>query len=146
MDSVWKVATGTGITVAVIDTGVAATGTPYFDATRVTTYDYLNGPSEDDWEAGGADCAHGSHVASLIAAGRPGGKSVDPRTNFAGIWCSARALAEDHGPVPAPTGARLQLECRARWRLRPHEGPSSDHRQSTCRTQGSRGQPCRSAM
>lgn len=85
MDSVWKVATGTGITVAVIDTGVAATGTPYFDATRVTTYDYLNGPSEDDWEAGGADCAHGTHVASLIAAGRPGGKSVDPRTNFAGI-------------------------------------------------------------
>nr|WP_255622803.1 S8 family serine peptidase [Tessaracoccus sp. OS52] len=86
MTEAWQVATGKGVTVAVIDTGTAATGTPYFGGgDRIVTYDYLGGMSEKDQEAGGIDCDHGTKVTSLIAAGRPDGQPIDVRTDFAGI-------------------------------------------------------------
>ena len=93
MDSVWEVATGKGITVAVIDTGVATEGSPFLDDGRVTTMNYLGEATEKDLDAGGMDCMHGTQVVSLIAAGRPDGESVDPRTNFAGIAPDATIIS-----------------------------------------------------
>ncbi len=93
MESVWKVATGSDITVAVIDTGVASTGTPFFGDGRVSTLDYLDGLNDTDLEADGMDCLHGTEVASLIAAGRPDGNPVDPRSNFAGIAPDAKIVS-----------------------------------------------------
>lgn len=90
----WHIATGKGITVAVIDTGAAATGTPYFaGANKITTYDYLNGLSEKDHEAGGMDCDHGTKVSALIAAARPNGQPVDLRTDFSGVAPDARIIS-----------------------------------------------------
>lgn len=93
MESVWKVATGKGITVAVIDTGVATVGSPFLDDGRVTTLNYLGEATQKDVDANGMDCIHGTQVVSLIAAGRPDGNPVDPRTNFAGIAPDARVIS-----------------------------------------------------
>lgn len=93
MSQAWHIATGRGISVAVIDTGAAATGTPYFTDDRLITYDYLGGMSEKDQEAGGMDCDHGTKVASLIAAGRPDGQPVDVRTDFSGIAPDAQVVS-----------------------------------------------------
>ncbi|WP_158600431.1 S8 family serine peptidase [Tessaracoccus antarcticus] len=93
MEVAWGAATGKGIKVAVIDTGVAAKGTAYFTPDRLTTYDFLGGASEKDKAALGMDCTHGTEVASLIAAGRPDGRDVDTRTNFAGIAPDAQIIS-----------------------------------------------------
>lgn len=97
MDAVWRIATGDGITVAVIDTGVSTAPTPFFPRdngrNKVTAFDYLDGLSEEDPDSTGMDCAHGTEVASLIAAARPDGKQVDPRTNFAGIAPDASIIS-----------------------------------------------------
>lgn len=93
MQSAWDIATGNGIDVAVIDTGVAATGSPFFRADRMVTLDFLNGMSDDDKLAQGIDCEHGTRVASLIGGARPGGQEVDVRTNFAGIAPDVRIIS-----------------------------------------------------
>lgn len=93
MPEAWEIATGKGITVAVIDTGMSAKGSPFLDASRVQTFDYLGGMSEKDAEAGGVDCDHGTKVASLIAAGRSNGQPYDVRTNFSGIAPDAHIIS-----------------------------------------------------
>ena len=85
MDQVWPVATGKGITVAVVDTGVAVVGSPYLPADRITTYDLLGGMSAKDLEQGGIDCLHGTQVVGLLAGARAGMRPLDDRTNFSGI-------------------------------------------------------------
>lgn len=91
MDDVWQVATGKGVTVAVIDTGVGYLGSPYFDG-KVTAYDYLGGMTEADIKRGSMDCTHGTIVASLIAGARPNGKPLDTRTDFSGIAPDAKLI------------------------------------------------------
>ncbi|MDO5735004.1 MAG: S8 family serine peptidase [Propionibacteriaceae bacterium] len=94
MQAAWGLATGANIKVAVIDTGVAATGTPFFAGNdKVETLDVLDGMNEDDMKAGGVDCTHGTAVASLIAAARPDGRDVDVRTDFAGIAPDATIIS-----------------------------------------------------
>lgn len=85
METAWTMATGRGVTVAVIDTGVAPVGSPYFTADRITTYDLQGGMSQRDHEQSGIDCLHGTQVTGILAAGRPDGRPVDVRTNFSGI-------------------------------------------------------------
>lgn len=85
MPEAWEIATGKGITVAVIDTGMSPEGSPFFEASRVRTYDYLDGLKTEDPDSPGIDCDHGTKVASLIAAGRSGGQPYDVRTDFSGI-------------------------------------------------------------
>ncbi|MFF8285469.1 S8 family serine peptidase [Streptomyces albus] len=75
----WRHSTGRGVTVAVVDTGVAADGVPAL-AGRVA--------SGEDGGSATEDCVgHGTFVAGLIAAARSKG------TGFAGIAPDARILA-----------------------------------------------------
>ncbi|QXT63127.1 S8 family serine peptidase [Tessaracoccus palaemonis] len=92
MESVWELATGRGVRVAVIDTGVASDDSGYWSRTRITTYDLLSGEGTDD--DGRYDCDHGTAVASLLAAGHAeDGSAVNEATNFAGISPGATVLA-----------------------------------------------------
>lgn len=98
MRDVWHLATGKGVTVAVIDTGVASSGSMYLqDAAdkRFTVFD-LAGELDDAEQRmkEGVDCHHGTRVTSLLAAGRsPEGKPVDSRVEFSGIAPDARVIA-----------------------------------------------------
>ncbi|WP_051951683.1 S8 family serine peptidase [Actinacidiphila yeochonensis] len=81
----WTVSQGAGVTVAVVDTGVDASGTPEL-AGRVTA-----GPDTATGRAhaAGSDCVgHGTFVAGLIAAGPAG-----PDDRFAGVAPQARVFA-----------------------------------------------------
>lgn len=97
MTEAWSMATGKGVTVAVIDTGVAAIGSPYFEPDRITTYNLI--PPEVDEKArqesntGGLDCQHGTWVAGILAGGRTDGNPVDARTNFSGIAPDATIIS-----------------------------------------------------
>lgn len=97
MDRVWHLATGEGVTVAVIDTAVASTGSMYMQEAsdkRFTTYDLLEGKkSYDNQPIDEFDCLHGTRVTSLLAAGRTDdGKPVDERVEFSGIAPDAKVL------------------------------------------------------
>ncbi len=64
----WKTTTGTGITVAVIDTGVDATH-PDLAGQVLSGRQFLNGSSSGAPLAAASDnCGHGTHVAGTIAA------------------------------------------------------------------------------
>lgn len=92
MDDVWPLATGKGVKVAVIDTGVSVLGSPYFDRGRVEGLDFI-GHSEDELEKKvKVDCLHGTFVTSLLAAGRRDDGPVHQATNFAGIAPDAQIL------------------------------------------------------
>lgn len=81
-DQAWPLSTGAGVTVAVVDTGVDATGTPALRG-RVTA-----GPDVVSGGTAGTDCVgHGTFVAGLIAGARL------PGTGFAGVAPDARVLA-----------------------------------------------------
>lgn len=123
MPEAWSMATGKGVTVAVIDTGVAAVGTPYFTPDRITTYNLVS--PEVDAEArqqnnsGGLDCQHGTWVAGILAGGRTNGAPVDTRTNFSGIAPDATIISyrvltrtsveakEDGSTTGDPVGATI---------------------------------------
>lgn len=90
MDSAWHVATGEGVAVAVIDTGVATMGSLYLqqeDPGRFITYDLLDGrKSSGDQQVDEFDCLHGTRVTALLAAGRSeAGGAMDGRVEFSGI-------------------------------------------------------------
>lgn len=98
MERVWKIAKGEGVTVAVIDTGVAAMGSLYLqeaDDKRFTVYDMLDGKKSDGNEAlEEFDCLHGTRVTSLLAGGRgTDGKPLDGRVDFSGIAPAAKVIS-----------------------------------------------------
>ncbi|WP_320775872.1 S8 family serine peptidase [Streptomyces sp. CRN 30] len=79
----WELSRGAGVTVAVLDTGVAAEGTAPL-AGRVTA-----GPDVVGGGTAGTDCVgHGTFVAGLIA-----GAAADGGTGFAGVAPDARILS-----------------------------------------------------
>ena len=91
MPEVWRIATGKGIKVAVIDTGVSTGGSVYLEPTRVRSYDLMP-PSED--ETSGFDCDHGTQVTAILGASL--GERGEPHhqaTNFAGIAPDAEIYA-----------------------------------------------------
>ncbi|GAA3868370.1 type VII secretion-associated serine protease mycosin [Tessaracoccus defluvii] len=103
MDTVWPMATGKGIKVAVIDTGINTVGSPYLSDTitgddgatrrRITAVDLMDGPRPDDND-GMLECDHGTLVTSLLAAGRQrDGSPWSNRTNFAGIAPDVEVIA-----------------------------------------------------
>ncbi len=85
-EDAWNLATGAGVTVAVIDSGIAYENNPPFaaapdlaDTTFVPGYDFVNGDDHPDDDNG-----HGTEVASVIAAGNGAG--------MAGIARNARLM------------------------------------------------------
>ncbi len=78
---------GTGVSIAVIDTGVSNVNTAYFDTRNVTTLNYM--PPDENAEKDGLDCDHGTAVTALIVA-KP---DSDPRTNFSGVAPGAKVVA-----------------------------------------------------
>lgn len=123
MRDVWHLATGKGVTVAVIDTGVASSGSLYLqDAPdkRFTVYDLAEGLDDPKQRAeNGVDCNHGTWVTSLLAAGRsPEGKPVDSRVEFSGIAPDARVISyrtlttsggsEEGDDEPMPLGPTIE--------------------------------------
>ncbi|WP_296139527.1 S8 family serine peptidase [uncultured Tessaracoccus sp.] len=129
MDRVWKVATGRGVTVAVIDTGVSTTGSLYMQAAadkRFTAYDLLDGRKSDgNQQLDEFDCLHGTRVTSLLAAGRGSdGKPIDGRVEFSGIAPDAKVLTyrslmqsevqEDSEPMPLQPTTEAVLDAVAR--------------------------------
>ncbi|OMG54287.1 S8 family serine peptidase [Tessaracoccus sp. ZS01] len=94
MDEVWRLATGKGVTVAVIDTGVSTAGSLYFDPDQVQGFDFVGVSDDERDKKVKVDCLHGTFVTSLLAAGlRPDGSTVHPLTNFAGIAPDVEVLA-----------------------------------------------------
>lgn len=85
LDEAHRLATGKGITVAVIDTGVSRLGTSLLDSQRIDVRDEL--PADTVGPDGFYDCDHGTMVTSLIV-----GQS-DRRTGFVGVAPDARIIA-----------------------------------------------------
>ena len=76
---------GTGVKVAVLDTGAAVTGTPYFDPGKVKSYNLVGDDAQVREKAAKEgkyflDCLHGTMVVSLI-----NGSRVDNGSNFSGM-------------------------------------------------------------
>lgn len=85
MNDVWPLATGAGVKVAVIDTGISTLGSAYFERGRVQALDFI-GRSEDEINKQvKVDCLHGTFVASIIGGGQRDGAPVHQATNFTGI-------------------------------------------------------------
>jgi serine protease len=74
MESVWMMPDGSGVTVAVIDTGVRETLADFNRTDFVDGYDFVNSDNDPDDDNG-----HGSHVAGTIA------QSTNNRIGVAGI-------------------------------------------------------------
>ena len=85
MDSAWRLATGKGIKIAVIDTGVSTLGSAYLSQqNRFIVRDLI----PEDARTGGdgsIDCLHGTIVTSILAAGRGTDGALASATNFSGI-------------------------------------------------------------
>ncbi len=62
MENAWDLATGTGVTVAVIDTGVKQSLPDLANTTFVAGYDFVNNDNDPTDDQG-----HGSHVAGTVA-------------------------------------------------------------------------------
>ncbi len=81
LDQMWGQATGKGVTVAVIDTGVDASNPQLRDAMASGGKSYVDGPADQDLEG------HGTRVAGIIAARPLEG------TGFEGIAPDAKILS-----------------------------------------------------
>lgn len=80
LDQAWRIATGKGIRVAVLDTGAALDSSPYFTPERYENYNFA--PIDENQARDRlVDCTHGTEVSGIIAAARGG----DNRTAFAGV-------------------------------------------------------------
>lgn len=86
MPDAWRVATGKGIRIAVIDTGISYTSSLHTPAARFSAFDVLPLPSGASPDSK-FDCEHGTAVASLIAA-QPAGSD----TEFSGIAPEAEVI------------------------------------------------------
>lgn len=88
-EAAWKVATGKGVKVAVIDTGVDTVDMDdYLSSPRVQTFNYA-GYDKTASTSTLYDCTHGTKVVSLLAARR----SEASDANFSGIAPDAQVLA-----------------------------------------------------
>ncbi len=85
MEQAWQLATGKGIRIAVIDTGIAIAGSGHTPASRFSAYNVL--PADDGYPVGQYDCEHGTKVATLIGAQQSGS-----RTSFQGIAPDAEII------------------------------------------------------
>lgn len=86
MEETWKLATGKGVRIAFIDTGVQVTGSEHTPARRFQAFNVL--PAQNGAEAGDKwNCIHGTIVASLAGA-----QAVDGPTRFAGIAPDAQII------------------------------------------------------
>ena len=109
----WALATGKGVTVAVVDTGTSNINSAYFTGNDVTSLNMI--ALEDKDRQDGLDCGHGTQVTSLIAST----SGIDARTNFGGVAPDAKVIAyrslavplDDEGKQrsesPAPTVAAI---------------------------------------
>ncbi len=84
---------GTGVKVAVLDTGAAVTGSPYFDPGKVKSYNLVGDDADVRQKAAKdgkyfLDCLHGTMVVSLI-----NGQRVDNGSNFSGVAPGATVYA-----------------------------------------------------
>lgn len=100
----WALATGEGVTVAVIDTGTSNINSAYFNANDVTSLNMI--PLEDQDRKDGLDCGHGTQVTSLIAST----SGIDARTNFGGVAPGAKVIAYRSLAVPLDEEGRQQSE------------------------------------
>lgn len=86
MTEAWQIATGKGISIAVIDTGLSYSGSAHTPPNRYSAFNVLPPPKNSD--AGPMiECRHGTWVASLIGAQRAGGD-----TDFSGIAPDAQII------------------------------------------------------
>lgn len=78
-EKAWTIATGRGVTVGVVDTGVDNIDMRYFAAPRVSTFDLAGTDRTSSGDA--LDCTHGTKVVSLLASRR----STSSEANFSGL-------------------------------------------------------------
>lgn len=79
MSEVWQIATGKGIKIAVIDTGISIHNSGHTPESRFSAYDVLPLRNNED-PTTPLNCQHGTVVASIIGAQRAGNE-----TNMSGI-------------------------------------------------------------
>lgn len=84
---------GSGVKVAVLDTGAAVTGSPYFDPGKVKSFNLVGDDADIRQKATREgkyflDCLHGTMVVSLI-----NGQRVDNGSNFSGVAPGATVYA-----------------------------------------------------
>jgi subtilisin family serine protease len=115
----WQVATGSGITVGVVDTGADA-GHPDF-AGRVSTIDCTNtGGSAGNCRAGGDDRhGHGTHVTGIIAAANDGSGTAGTAPSVNVLVAKVFTCGEPCGPPSgAEPGASLEdIQAGVDWLL-----------------------------
>lgn len=87
MEQAWRIATGKGIKIAVIDTAISTAGTAYLPESRFSAYTVVYDNDNDVKQ--GYDCEHGTNVAALIGAERVPGMP----SNFAGIAPESEVIA-----------------------------------------------------
>lgn len=87
LDDAWRLADGTGITIAVIDTGTSNLNSAFLNASKVESLNMV--PLDDNDKKQGIRCNHGTAVTSLIV----GRRGADLRTSFSGIAPGARVIA-----------------------------------------------------
>ena len=100
----WALATGEGVTVAVIDTGTSNINSAYFNANDVASLNMI--PLDDQDRKDGLDCGHGTQVTSLIAST----SGIDARTNFGGVAPDAKVIAYRGLAVPVDEQGNAQAE------------------------------------
>lgn len=100
----WALATGEGVTVAVIDTGTSNINSAYFNANDVASLNMI--PLDDQDRKDGLDCGHGTQVTSLIAST----SGIDARTNFGGVAPGAKVIAYRGLAVPLDDEGKQQSE------------------------------------
>lgn len=76
----WEIATGKGVTAAVIDTGVDNIDMDYYTHERVKAFNFA-GYTETPQDGSGYDCTHGTKVVSLLASRR----STSSDASFSGM-------------------------------------------------------------
>ncbi|MGA4506883.1 S8 family serine peptidase [Propionibacteriaceae bacterium G1746] len=100
----WTIATGKGVSIAVIDTGTSNVNSAYFNANDVKSFNMV--PIDDQDRKDGLDCGHGTQVTSLIASTH----GIDARTNFGGVAPDATVLAYRALAVPIDQNGNQQSE------------------------------------
>jgi serine protease len=81
MPTAWDTANGAGVTVAIIDTGIAFNASDLAQTERLPGYDFVNNDTDPT-----DDQSHGTHVAGTVA------QSTDNNIGVAGIAYRARLL------------------------------------------------------